>query len=277
MLRTMITATNTMSQLQQQMDIIGNNLTNSDTAGYKSRDARFQELLFQQFDNDRLDRAPRTSPDGIRYGTGAMLNQVTMNTKQGVLKPTGRELDFALKTPGHYFKVRMETETGIQDVYTRQGAFQAMPAGPGELQLVTNDGYAVLDADNNPIRFSSEASSYELTEAGVLRILYPDGTDEAAALAVTAVNRPQLMEQIGGSYIGLPDMAALGLAEADVLTELQGEARQLIDMEQKSLESSNVNMQKEMTDLLNAQRSYQFNSRAVSLADQMLGLINGVR
>ena len=64
MLRTMITSTNTMSQLQQQLDTIGNNLSNSATTGYKARDVKFHELLYQQFNNDKLDRAPRQSRSG---------------------------------------------------------------------------------------------------------------------------------------------------------------------------------------------------------------------
>ena len=85
MLRTMITATNTMSQLQSQLDIIGNNLSNTGTHGYKTKDVKFQELLYQQFNNDKLDTVERQSPTGIRYGVGASLAQTQMNWKQGSL------------------------------------------------------------------------------------------------------------------------------------------------------------------------------------------------
>ncbi|MGZ7246541.1 flagellar basal body protein, partial [Streptococcus pyogenes] len=73
MLRTMITATNTMGQLQNKLDTISNNIANSNTTGYKAKEASFNELLYQQFNNDKQDRAERQTPVGIRYGTGAMV------------------------------------------------------------------------------------------------------------------------------------------------------------------------------------------------------------
>ena len=72
-------------------------------------------------------------------------------------------------------------------------------------------------------------------------------------------------------------MAELGVTPAEVLTNLQGAARNGIAMENNMLEGSNVDYQKEMTDLITVQRSYQFSARAVTLADQMLGLVNGIR
>ena len=68
-----------------------------------------------------------------------------------------------------------------------------------------------------------------------------------------------------------------GLTQAEVLTELVGANRQQIGMQGGTLEMSNVNLSKEMTELIQTQRSYQFNARTVTLADQMLGLINGIR
>ena len=69
----------------------------------------------------------------------------------------------------------------------------------------------------------------------------------------------------------------LGYAEGDVLTQLQGLNRNEVSMQIGTLEASNVDVSKEMTDLIATQRSYQFNSRAITIADQMLGLINGIR
>src|SRR6478752_2233499 len=93
----MITATNTLSQLQKQLDIISNNLANLDTTGYKSRQASFTDLLVQQFNNqpDAGKEAGRLTPNGIRQGAGAKLNQVQMNMSQGSFKPTERDLDTA--------------------------------------------------------------------------------------------------------------------------------------------------------------------------------------
>ena len=86
MIRTMTTAMNTMNQLQNQLDIIGNNLANSSTNGYKASEANFHELLYQQFNNDKADTAPRQSPLAFATASGAMLGQAQMNWKVGSFK-----------------------------------------------------------------------------------------------------------------------------------------------------------------------------------------------
>ncbi len=279
MLRTMITATNTMSQLQQHLDSIGNNLSNSATTGYKARDVKFHELLYQQFNNDKLDKSPRQSPVGIRYGVGAVLGQAQMNWKQGELQQTQRELDFAFTTPKQYFNVLMpDDNNGTKTVYTRQGAFYASPMDNGQLMLVNSDGYSVADSDGAPITFDENPSNFSMSDGGVLNINYPGGDSTQIQLGVTVLQRPQLMEHISGTYIGLPsNMGELGVGEEDVLLNLQGAEREEIALQSGSLEMSNVNMSKEFTELINTQRAYQFNARSVTMADQMLGLINGIR
>ena len=278
MIRTMTTATNTMGQLQNRLDIIGNNLANSSTHGFKASEASFQELLYQQFNNDKADDAPRQSPLGIRYGSGAMLGQTQMNWKPGSIQMTDRELDFTLTTSKQYFNVIVPEGGAEQTAYTRQGTFYVSPVASGQVMLVNGDGYPVADAAGLPITFSDNVKNYSVRPNGTLEITFNDGTVETAELGVTVIDRPDLMQHISGTYIGLPEnMAELGLTPAEVLTNLQGAARNGIGMENKALEASNVNYQKEMTDLITVQRSYQFNARAVTLADQMLGLINGIR
>lgn len=279
MLRTMITATNTLNQLQNHIDIIGNNLANSSTHGYKASEANFHELLYQQFNNDKADTAPRQSPLGIRYGVGAVLGQAQVNWKVGTLQATGRQLDFALTTPKQYFNVLMPSDGGEQTVYTRQGSFYVTPIDGGQLMLVNSDGYPVADNAGLPITFADDVQTYSVQDGGILQVAFADGTSESIDLGITVMERPNLMERLSATNIGLPaNLADLGLTPQDVLTNLQGPAaRSVITMENNALEGSNVNYQKEMTDLISVQRNYQFNARAVTLADQMLGLINGMR
>jgi len=274
----MTTATNTLSQLQSQMDIIGNNLANISTNGYKASDAKFQEMLYQQFDNDKADTAPRQSPPGIRYGSGAVLGQSQMNWKVGTLQTTGRELDFALTTPKQYFNVLMPDGGGEQTVYTRQGNFYVSPVANGQVMLVNGEGYPVANSAGLPITFSGNVTNYTVSPGGNLQLTNADGTTQTIELAVTVMERPNLMQRLSGTNFALPEnLADLGVTQQQVLTELQGAARNVIGLEGQALEASNVNSQKEMTDLISVQRNYQFNARAVTLADQMLGLINGIR
>ncbi|MFB5086140.1 flagellar hook-basal body protein [Psychrobacillus sp. PGGUH221] len=279
MLRTMVTATNTMSQLQSQIDIIGNNLANSNTHGYKAKDVKFQELLYQQFNNDKLDKVDRQSPVGIRYGVGASLAQASMNWKQGSLQSTGRDLDFAFQEPKQYFNVLMpDGENGQQTAYTRQGAFYVSPMENGNLMLVTGDGYPVADAAGQAITIPDNVSSFSVNESGVLTANYPDGSTDQRELAVSVLQKPQLMEQLSETYIALPNnLAELGVNAQDVIIDLQGAERREIALTNQVLEMSNVDMSKEMTELMTAQRSYQFSAKSITIADQMLGLINGIR
>lgn len=279
MLRTMITATNTMTQLQQKLDTISNNIANSATNGYKAKDAKFSELLYQQFDNEKFDKAERQSPTGIRYGVGAMLGQIQTNHAQGNIQTTDRSLDFAFNKEKQYFNILMPNgENGQKLVYSRQGDFYISPINNNQVMFVNADGYPVADSNGQAITFQNDPKSFAVSKEGTLRVQYANGNTLAFELGVTRLNKPQVMEHISGTYIGLPNnFADLGLTEADVVTNLQGANRGQIDVINGALEMSNVKIEKEMTELIATQRSYQFNARAVTLADQMLGLINGIR
>ena len=279
MLRTMVTATNTLGQLQTQLDTISNNIANSNTVGYKAQQAKFQELLYQQYENDKLDKTLRQSPVGIRYGVGSHITQIASNETQGSLQNTNRDLDFAMTKPNMYFNVLMPDGDGTKQAYTRQGNFYVSPIENGSLLLVTSEGYPVANSNGEFITLPDGVESFTLSPQGRLNANYPDGQTIPVDLGVTEIHKPQVMEKInGGAYIAEPDdLEALGYNEADIFTNLNGVNRSRIAMQNGYLEQSNVDLSREMTDLIATQRSYQFNSRAVTIADQMLGLINGIR
>lgn len=278
MLRTMNTATNTMNQLQKRIDIIGNNLSNSQTHGYKSNEASFQELLYQQFQNDKLDQAPRQSPSGIRFGVGAMLAQSQMNWSVGTLQYTERSLDFALTSPKQYFNIIAPGENGDQTVFTRKGNFYVSPIGNDQLMLVTDEGYPVASSAGTPIVFNDNVRSYSVQDGGRLEVTQNDGTVQNFEFGITVFERPNLMTRLSATNFAMPEnLNELNLTAGEIVTDLIGQNRNAIGIEQATLEASNVKYDKELTDLINVQRSYQFNARTVTLADQMLGLINSIR
>ena len=279
MLRTMITATNTMGQLQNKLDLISNNIANSNTHGYKAKSSTFNEMLYQQFNNDQLDPAARQTPVGIRLGVGAMLGQIQSNQKQGSLQSTDRSLDFAFNKPKQYFNILMpDGENGTKTVYTRQGDFYVSPLNNGTVMLVNGDGYPVADATGQAITLPENMTDFKILDGGTLEASYPNGDVIRTDLAVTEIQKPQVLESISDTYVSLPNnLAELGFTEADIFVDLQGANRQQIGLQNGMLEMSNVDVSKEMTDLIQTQRAYQFNARAVTLADQMLGLINGIR
>lgn len=278
MIRTMLTATNTLNQIQHQLDLIGNNLSNAGTHGYKTNNGSFHELLYQQFNNDKADRAPRQSPLGIRYGTGAVLGQTQMNWKVGALQQTGRELDFALTEPKQYFTIIKPGANGDQTVYTRQGNFYITPIADGQVMLVNGEGYPVVDTNGATITFNDNVRSYAVHDGGILQVTHNDETVETIELGIIRMERPNLMTRLSSTDFAVPtNLAELGVTEEEIMTNMQGAERNQIGLAGGALEMSNVRMEKEMTDLITAQRSYQFNARSVTIADQMLGLINSIR
>ncbi|UQD53556.1 flagellar biosynthesis protein FlgG [Bacillus methanolicus] len=278
--RTMITATNTLAQLQKQMDIISNNLANIDTTGYKRREATFSDLLFQEFRNqtNANEEKNRLTPLGIRQGTGARLSQSQIIMKQGNLKTTDRQLDVAFTKEGQYFRVLVQDKNGSSIHLTRDGSFHLSPISKNEMMLVTGDGYSVLDENNHPIYITGDAKGYTITENGQLVVEKTNGTRQTINLGVSLVKKPQFLVQKGDNLLGLPEnFAELGVLKQDILTELNGPLRAQIAMKQGALEQSNVDLSKEMTELINVQRSYQFQARSITIADQMMGLVNGIR
>jgi flagellar basal-body rod protein FlgG len=278
--RTMITATNTLGQLQKQMDMIGHNLSNAETNGYKRREASFSELMVQNVRNQERtnDEIGRLTPLGIRAGVGAKLGQAQMILSQGSLRSTGRSLDFALTNERQYFKVLARDGDTNAVRYTRDGAFFVSPMGNGESMLVNSDGHPVLDENDNYITFSEDASRFDLGDNGVLSISGSNGELEQVNLGIVSIEKPQFLSQYGSNLVGIPEnMDTLDVDIEEVLTNVTGGERSSISMVQNSLESSNVDIGKEMTDMLNVQRSYQFQARSISLADQMMGLVNGIR
>lgn len=276
--RMMITATNTLSQLQHKLDNIGNNIANVDTTGFKRSETSFNDLLVQQFNNmgDTASEIGRLTPNGIRQGNGAKLSQAQQVLTQGTLKSTGRDLDAAFTKPDLFFTVRTEDEKGISTAYTRDGAFYLSPTGnPDELKLVTGDGNAILDEFQDPIIITGSLKDLVISKDGQLSAAKDDGSVQTFNLGIISIKKPQFMEKLSGNLMSFPSDA--DVQEDVVFDTLNGGLREKISLTQGSIENSNVDLSKEMSDLINVQRQYQFQSRAISMADQMSGLVNGIR
>lgn len=281
MLRSMITAANTMNQLQQQLDVISNNIANINTTGFKRRETNFGELLVQQFDTLPREQANRLTPDGVRHGVGAKLAETNIVLKQGPLMQTGRSLDVAFTKEGQFFRVLVDSDNGTREIrYTRDGAFYLSPSAtnPNELMLVTSDGYPVLNSNNEPILIRDGFKDIAISNTGTLKVIAPNGNvTQTVDLGVTTILRPQLLQSVGENLLALPNLNELNVNEADVAMNMTGRLRQQIGIQQGALEQSNVDLSTEVTDMMITQRSYQMNAKSISISDQMLGLINGIR
>jgi flagellar basal-body rod protein FlgG len=275
--RIMLNATNTMNQLQKQLDLIGHNVANVDTIGYKSRAASFQELLVQQVNNQPLTQyeTVRQTPNGIRVATGAGLSQTKLNLTQGALKSTERMLDFAMTKEDQFFTVQVTENGETSTQYTRNGVFYLSPINNEEVMLVTSAGHPVLDSNEQPIIFPENVKELKLQPGGVISAALTDGQAVARELGMAQVIRPQMLEARPGSLYAVPDAAVVN--PDDIIRTVQGPERNGIGLQQGMLEQSNVDLSSELTEMTLMQRNYQFNARSVQFADQMMGLVNGLK
>lgn len=276
MSRPMIQAAVTMNQLQNKLDLIGNNMANSQTTGYKSRQADFSSLLFQQINNlsDPANGQGRLTPDGVRVGSGARLGSVNMDLTHGAILETGRVLDTALMGENSFFQIQA-AENGIEETrYTRDGSFYLNPVNNNQaVMLTTSDGNPVI-GENGPIVIAGGFDSIEIRQNGQIVVQRGNTTEQAGNLAIVNVVRPGLLEATGQNAFRLSDPANLGYTMDEIIQAAEPNTDLL---KSGALEQSNVDISKQMTDMMMTQRSYQFNSRTISMGDQMMGLINQLR
>lgn len=276
MSRMMIQAAVTMNQLQNKLDMIGNNLANSQTTGYKSRQAEFSSLLFQQMNNltDEANLVGRETPDGLRVGSGAKLGTINSNLSIGSFTETGRALDVALLEGDMFFQIEVAEDGTSETQYTRDGSFYLNPMPNGEdLMLTTKDGYPVI-GENGPIIIADGFDSIDIQSNGQVLVQRGNQTEVAGYLAIVEAVRPRLLEAVGQNAFRLPNLEQLGYNMNEVIQEANT-AGNLV--KSRSLENSNVDIAKQMTDMIMTQRAYQFNARTISMSDQMSGLINTMR
>ncbi|MDQ0352695.1 flagellar basal-body rod protein FlgG [Alkalibacillus filiformis] len=274
-MRNMFNAAATMGQMQQRMDLTSNNLSNINNHGYKAREGQFSSLLYQQHDNilDYDQGSPRLTPDGIRVGAGARLSNTNMNMTSGTIEPSDRPLDVAIQDDYRFFVVNAPTEDGeVEERYTRAGNFYLSEQADGSMMLTTNAGYPV-EGQDGPITLDGEFDDISINESGEVEVTRDGDTAVEATLQLVDIENTRVMEPV--------DANSFTINEEDLevpVEELVAEVAPIdANLAPSALEGSNVNMAKEMTDLLEAQRAYQFNARSLSIGDQMMGLIGNMR
>lgn len=256
-----IGATGMLAQ-QTNVDVISNNIANMTTSGFKRQNAAFMDLIYQN-----VVRPGATSsdvgtimPSGIQLGLGARVGGVYRQHEQGPIQITDNPFDLALTGDG-FFQVQMPNG---DTAYTRDGTFQVNQDG----ELVTVQGFTVEpgivvppDAQDVTINESGEVFA---SIAGQLT-LQNLGQIELA----TFVN-PTGLNAIGNNLYLETE------ASGSVVTGNAGEDN-FGTIRQGALESSNVNVVEEITNLIEAQRAYEMNSKVISTSDEMMGTITQLR
>jgi len=254
MMRSLSIAKTGLEAQQTQLDAITHNLANVATNGYKKSRAVFEDLLYQ---NMRQAGGPSTQqtqlPTGLQLGTGVRTVATSRNYSQGALTQTGNNLDLGINGQG-FFQVQMPDGTAA---YTRDGAFQVDAQG----QLVTSSGYAVTPT----ITIPANAQSITVGRDGVVSVTVPGSVTPQQAGQIQLANfmNPAGLDPRGGNLFA--ETAASGNPQ----TGNPG-ASGLGVVNQGMVEGSNVNVVEELVAMIQTQRAYEINSKAIQTSDQML-------
>ncbi|MGN2242653.1 flagellar basal-body rod protein FlgG [Frateuria sp. GZRR35] len=239
---------------QTRMDVVSHNLANANTTGFKSSRASFQDLVYQNLRQPGGQTTEQTNaPSGLMLGTGV---RVVGNEKlftQGNIEQTGNSLDLAIQGRG-FLQV---TQPDGTIAYTRDGSLHMDQNG----QVVTANGYAVDPA----ITIPANAQSITIGSDGTVSITLPG---QAAPQQVGTVQLADFINPAGLQPNG--DNLYLETASSGSPQIGQPGLNGLGTLAQGALESSNVNVVEQMVDMIETQRTYEMNSKAISAADQML-------
>ncbi|RTL57786.1 MAG: flagellar basal-body rod protein FlgG [Rhodocyclaceae bacterium] len=254
MIRSLWIAKTGLDAQQTNLDVISNNLANVSTNGFKRSRAVFEDLLYQTMRQPgALSSQQTTIPSGMMLGTGVRPVSTEHIFTQGNLQQTGNALDLAINGQG-FFQIQMPDGTLA---YTRDGSFQKDSTG----QVVTSSGYPL----SPPITIPSNALTVTVSRDGIVSITQP-GTAAATQLGTiqlaTFVNNGGLQSVGENLFVetassGTPTPNTPGLNGAGLLN-------------QTYVETSNVNVAEELVSMIQTQRAYEMNSKAISTSDQML-------
>jgi flagellar basal-body rod protein FlgG len=243
---------------QTRMTVVSHNLANTSTTGFKKDRAVFEDLLYQNKKQVGAATSQDTmSPTGLNLGTGVRVVATEKNYTQGGLNNTGNSLDVAINGRG-FFQVLMP-DGGF--AYTRDGSFKMSAEG----ELVTSSGYRIQPAISIP----QGAQSITIGNDGVV------SAQVAGQAAPTQIGTLQLTDFVNAAGLQprgenlLSESAASGPAQTST-PGLNG----LGALNQGFLEGSNVNVVEELVTMIETQRAYEMNSKAISTTDQMLQYVS---
>jgi flagellar basal-body rod protein FlgG len=243
---------------QTRMGVISNNLANVNTTGFKRDKASFEDLLYQTIRQPGGSTSEQTQlPTGLQLGTGVRVAATAKQFAQGNLNQTGNALDVAINGRG-FFEVLMPDGS---TAYTRDGSFQIDSQG----QMVTNEGYPIQPG----LQLPEGAQSVTIGADGTVSVQV---AGQAAAVQVGQLTLSDFVNPAGLESKGenlYVETAASGPAQSGAPG--QGGVGTLV---QGSLESSNVNVVEELVSMIETQRAYETNAKAISTTDSMLGFLN---
>lgn len=244
-----------MNAHQERLDVISNNLANVNTIGYKKLEVNFTDLMSETY--DKLGYP--INSDKAFTGTGVKTTESLRDITQGGLTETSLKTDLAIDGTGFF---RVEKPDGTT-AYTRNGSFIVDSAGritdgQGNLLFLSfKDGYSY-----NNVQFAS--GNFVVDKNGVIAIKRGEEYQEVGNIPLYSTLGNNALYSVGDSLYAVKEGSQMTIGgDADIL--------------QGYIESSNVDMGEELTDMIITQRAYQFGAKIVETADEMWAMINNLR
>jgi flagellar basal-body rod protein FlgG len=249
--------------MMSQIDTIANNLANVNTTAFKKERANFADLFYQQVQRAGFgDPGRNQSPSGLWFGTGVRTASTDKIFTQGVFGATERDLDVAIDGEG-FLRVLLPDQT---IVFTRVGKLNLDAQG----NIVTSEGYQL----DPPITVPQNVTRLFIDQTGLIQGLdpqNPDNLQQVGQLELTRFINPSGLEAIGDNlYRQTP-------ATGDRIDGQPGQGQGFGQIRQGYLESSNVDVIKELVDMISAQRAFEINAKSIETADQILQAVSNIR
>jgi flagellar basal-body rod protein FlgG len=254
MIRSLWIAKTGMEAQQTQLDTISHNLANVGTNGFKRGHVVFEDLIYQNLRQAGAASSDQTQlPTGLQIGLGVRPVATSRIFSQGNLQQTSNNLDVAIKGQG-FFQVQMPDGTSA---YTRDGSLQVDSNG----QLVTNNGYVVQPG----ITIPANAQSVTIAPDGTVSVLVAGqpAAQSVGQLTIASFINPAGLDPKGQNLWA--ETAASGTPQAGAPG-----SNGLGSLQQGYVETSNVNVVEELVAMIQTQRAYELNSKAIQTSDQML-------
>ena len=254
MIKSLWTAKTGLESQQVQLDVISNNLANVSTNGFKRSRAVFEDLLYQNLRQPGAqNNVQNRLPSGMQVGTGVRPVATERLHTQGGLQNTENSRDLAINVQG-FFQVLLPDGT---TAYTRDGSFQIDENG----QMVTANGYPMEPA----IIIPDNALSLSVGEDGIVTVTQPGTSQDTqiGQITISTFVNPTGLQSIGGNlYLETTSSGPRN----ETMPGMNGAGRLM----QNYVETSNVNVVQELVTMIQTQRAYEMNSKAVQTSDQML-------
>ena len=243
---------------QTRMTVVSNNLANVNTTGYKKGRAAFEDLLYQTVRQPGAQTSQQTqSPSGLQLGTGVRVVATEKMFSQGNMLQTSNPLDLAINGRG-FFQIQQPDGT---TAYTRDGSFQLNSQG----QIVNSEGFTLQPGVSIP----QGTQTISIGADGVIsaQLAGQAAPQQVGTLTIADFINPAGLQARGENLYS--ETAASGPPQTGT-PGLNGTG----SLVQGSLESSNVNIVEEMVNMIETQRAYEINSKAIQTTDAMLQYVN---